>query len=42
MLIEIYTISFAVYQLREGRRNDFFVVLVPVIISAILFVQYLT
>lgn len=42
MLIEIYTISFAFFQLREGRRKDFFAILIPVIISAVLFLQYLS
>lgn len=41
MLIEIYTISFAFFQLKQGRRNDFFTILIPVIISVILFLQYL-
>ncbi len=42
MLIEIYTVSFAFFQLKNGRRNDFFSILIPAIISAVLFLQYLT
>ncbi len=42
MLVEIYTISYAFYQLRQGRRKDFFIILLPVIISVVLFLQYLS
>lgn len=42
LLVEIYTVSFALFQLKVGRRNDFFFILIPAIISAVLFVQYLS
>jgi hypothetical protein len=42
ILVEIYTISFAFYQLKNGRRTDFLAILLPVIIAAVLFLQYLT
>ncbi len=41
-LAEVYTLSFAVYQLKNGRKKDFFAIMLPVIIAAVLFLQYLT